>query len=165
MSRETDFTQAETGAVRSRNLKTNHKVGLHPLWLRTLDRDRQVAKLAYKDGTASFIDRIHRRHLWKGRWGRRWRENVLSRGKSDGKRPCGFCSLDYYNEKGYSARKSLVVPSRETEVCLVVADVQMTGILMSSGLVLGDLAAYLYLLDFSFSMFFLLFILRQDLTL
>lgn len=64
-----------------------------------------------------------------------------------------------------SARKPLAVASRETEVRLVVADVQITGILMSSDLFLGHSTAYLYLLDFSFSMAFLLFILRQDLTL
>lgn len=39
------------GAGRSQNLEPKHKVGLHPLWLRNLDRDRQVAKLAYKYGT------------------------------------------------------------------------------------------------------------------
>lgn len=52
-----------------------------------------------------------------------------------------------------SARKPLDGASSELKVCPVVADVRVPELFTSSGLVLGDITACLYLLDFSFPMF------------
>lgn len=102
---------------------------------------------------------MHWKNTYKGVFVKKDREGdrgemFLVEENVGGRRPHGFCSLDYTDEKGHTfSKKTAGIGKQGGESLPGVADLRwMPGILTSSGLVLGDITACLYLLGFSFSM-------------